>query len=169
MMKKLLKRITKKRKKLVERACRIDEQVFQKYAPLTKGLRLDRRGATCGNFLIILRRCTMLVMAMFVLDHPWLHLQVFIVLTLIAISFVVAVKPYETRSKNNLDLFNEVTGLLVSYVILVLQSKGYDPEQLYELGYVAVYILYASGAVNLLVILAVTATSACGKARKYFL
>ena len=45
---------------------------------------------------------------------------------------------------------------------------GYDPEQLYQLGYVAVYILYASGAVNLLVILAVTATSAYGTVRKHF-
>ena len=165
----VLEGVTEKREKLVERVIRMKNQDFQKFAPLTKGLKLYRRGATFGNFLIIVRRCTMLVMAMFVVGHQWLHLQVFIVLTLIAISFVVAVKPYETRSKNNLDLFNEVTGLLVSYVILVLQSKGYDPEQLYELGYVAVYILYASGAVNLLVILAVTATSACGKARKYFL
>ena len=168
-MKKALKRVSKKREKLVERACHLNNQIFEKYAPLTKDLRLDRRGATFGNFLIILRRCTMLVMAMFVVGHQWLHLQVFINLTLTSVIFVASVRPYETGLLNNLNLFNEVTGLLVAYVILVLQNKGYDPEQLYEIGNIAVYILYASGAVNLCIILAVTATSAFGKARKHFL
>ena len=123
-MKKLLKRITKERENLVERASHINSKVFKKYAPLTKDLKLDRRGATCGNFLIILRRCTTLVMAMFVVGHQWLHLQVFIILALISVIFVATVRPYETRLLNNLNLFNEVTGLLVSYVILILQNKG---------------------------------------------
>ena len=76
----------------------------------------------------------MLVMAMFVLGHQWLHLQVFIHFNLIAIIFVVAVKPYETRLLNNQNIFNEVTGLLVSYVILILQNMSQDPEQLNEIG-----------------------------------
>ena len=130
-MKELLKRLTYERKKLVERAICLNKQGFQKYAPLTKDLRLERRGATYGNFLIILRRCTMLVMAMFVVGHQWLHLKVFIALTLTSVIFIVVVRPYETGLLNNLNLFNEVTGLLVAYVILVLQNKGYDPEQLY--------------------------------------
>ena len=124
MMLSVLEDVTEEREELVLRASRINKQIFQKYAPLTEGLKLYRRGATCGNFIIILRRCTMLVMAMFVLGHQWLHLQVFIALNVIAIIFVVVVRPYETRLLNNLNLFNEVTGLLVSYVLLVLQNMG---------------------------------------------
>ena len=66
----------------------------------------------------------MLVMAMFVVGHLWLHLQVFIHLNLLSVIFAVTVRPYETRLLNNLNLFNEVTGLLVSYVMLGLQNKG---------------------------------------------
>ena len=130
----VLEGVTEKRKKLIERVNRMKNQDFQKYAPLTKDLRLERRGATYGNFLIILRRCTMLVMAMFVSGHQWLHLKVFIAFNLIAIIFVVAVKPYETRLLNNQNIFNEVTGLLVSYVILILQNMSQDPEQLNVIG-----------------------------------
>jgi len=123
-MEKVLKRVTKQRKRLVERASHINRKVFQKYAPLTKDLELEKRGATYGNSLVIFRRCTMLVMAMFVVGHQWLHLQVFIHLNLISVIFSVTVRPYETRLLNNLNLFNEVTGLLVSYVMLGLQNKG---------------------------------------------
>jgi len=121
----------------MERVNRMKKQDFQKYASLTKDLRLERRGATYGNFLIILRRCTMLVMAMFVSGHQWLHLHVFIVLTLISLIFVATVRPFETRLLNNLNLFNQVISLLVSYVLLVLQNKGADPEQLYGIAYIA--------------------------------
>ena len=124
MMTSVLEDVTEEREELVLRASRINKQIFQKYAPLTEGLKLYRRGATFGNFIIIVRRCTMLVMAMFVLGHQWLHLQVFIALNVTAIIFGVAVRPYETRLLNNLNSFNEVTGLLVSYVILVLQNMG---------------------------------------------
>jgi len=120
----VLEGVTEKREKLVERVIRMKNQDFQKFAPLTKGLKLYRRGATFGNFLIIVRRCTMLVMAMFVVGHQWLHLQVFIVLTLISLIFIATVRQYETRLLNNLNIFNEVTGLLVAYVILVLQNMS---------------------------------------------
>ena len=120
----VLEGVTEQRVKLVDRVSRMKKQDFQKYAPLTKDLSLERRGATCGNFIIILRRCTMLVMAMFVVGHQWLHLQVFIVLTLISLIFIATVRPYETRLLNNLNIFNEVTGLLVAYVILVLQNMS---------------------------------------------
>ena len=133
----VLEGVTEQRVKLVDRVSRMKKQDFQKYAPLTKDLSLERRGATCGNFIIILRRCTMLVMAMFVVGHQWLHLQVFIVLALISLIFVATVRPYETRLLNNLNLFNEVISLLVSYVLLTLQNIGYDPEQLYEIGFSA--------------------------------
>ena len=130
----VLEDVTEQREKLVERARPINKQIFEKYAPLTEGLKLYRRGATFGNFLIILRRCTMLVMAMFVSGHQWLHLKVFIAFNLIAIIYVVAVKPYDSRLLNNLNIFNEVTGLLVSYVILILQNMSQDPEQLNVIG-----------------------------------
>ena len=120
----VLEGVTEQREKLVEEVIRMQKQDFKKYAPLTTDLRLERRGATCGNFLLILRRCTMLVMAMFVVDHQWLHLHVFIGLTLTSVIFVASVRPYETRLLNNLNLFNGVISLLVSYVLLVLQNKG---------------------------------------------
>ena len=74
---------------------------------------------------------------MFVMGHQWLHLYVFIALTLISVIFVATVRPYETRLLNNLNLFNEVISLLVAYVLLVLQNMAYDPEQLYTTAYFA--------------------------------
>ena len=74
---------------------------------------------------------------MFVVGHQWLHLKVFIALNLTSVIFIATVRPYETRLLNNLNLFNEVISLLVSYVLLTLQNMGYDPEQLYEIGYTA--------------------------------
>ena len=48
---------------------------------------------------------------------------------LVSVIFVIAVRPFELRLLHYLNVFNEVIGLLVSYILLTLQDMSYDPEQ----------------------------------------
>ena len=57
------------RERLVERARHFDERQFKKFEPLLENLQLHKRSATFGNALIIVRRITMLYMAMFIIGQ----------------------------------------------------------------------------------------------------
>ena len=65
----------------------------------------------------------MLLMAMFVLKMQWLQLQLFIALSLVAVIYVIACRPYETKLLNFLNIFNEIIGLAAGYLLLPLQDK----------------------------------------------
>ena len=141
---------------------------FVKYAPLLEDLRLEKQSAVFGNALTIVRRLTMLYMAMFVLNRQWIQLQLFIALNFLSVTYVVTVRPFESRLLNFLNLINEVIGLLASYMILPLQNMEYDPEVHYEMAYYTIYIFYASGAINLIVILGVAALETIALIKKLY-
>ena len=84
-------------------------------------------------------------------------MQLFIALNLFSVMYVLSVRPFESRLLHFLNLFNEVISLLASYIMLPLQNMEYDPEEHYEMAYFTIYIFYASGVINLIVILGVTA------------
>ena len=68
----VIEKTTLRREKVIEHASRMDANDFKKYAPLLEDLRLEKQGAVFGNALIIVRRLTMLYMAMFVLGRQWI-------------------------------------------------------------------------------------------------
>ena len=56
----------------MERACEIKGKEFVKFKPLYKSVRMESQAAILGNFMLNLRRLTMLFMAMFVIGQQWL-------------------------------------------------------------------------------------------------
>ena len=124
----VLEKSTLNREKIVERASRMNKNDFDKYAPFLENLNLEKQSAYFGDTLIIVRRLTMLYMAMFVLNRQWIQLQLFIALNLFSVTYVVSVRPFDSTLLHFLNLFNEVISLLASYMILPLQNMEYDPE-----------------------------------------
>ena len=61
-------------------------------------------------------------------------------------------QPFEKAELNFLNIFNELIGLLASYIILPLQDNNYTPDSQVEIGEFAVYVFYFSGATNLIII-----------------
>lgn len=119
-MHKVLKKVTKERKKIVERASRLRQKDFEKFSPLLQDTCLYKDYATLGNLLLIVRRCTMLYMAMYVLKRQWLQIQVFMALNLVSVIYTITVRPFESSLLNNLNIANEVIGLLATYLLLPL-------------------------------------------------
>ena len=164
----VLEKSTLNREKIVERASRMNKNDFDKYAPFLENLNLEKQSAYFSDTLIIVRRLTMLYMAMFVLNRQWIQLQLFIALNFLSVTYVVTVRPFESRLLNFLNLINEMIGLLASYMILPLQNMEYDPEVHYEMAYYTIYIFYASGAINLTVILYVSALETIALIKKLY-
>ena len=82
----------------------------------------------------------------------WVQLQLFITLNFVSLSYQLVVRPYDKPELNFLNIFNELIGLIVSYIILQMQDKYYDPDSHYEIGEYCVYVFYVSGATNTVII-----------------
>ena len=135
-------------------ASHIELKEFKKYEPLYTGVRSQSRLAMLGNIMLNMRRLTMLFMAMFVIKLQWLQLQLFILLNFVSLAYIVVVSPFDRTQLNALNGFNEIFGLLIAYLLLLMQDLRMGPEQRYEVGEAIVVIIKAAALVNLLIVVA---------------
>ena len=104
------------------------EEDYAKYEVLVSDYRKDSIPAMLSNFLILVRRLSLLYMAMFILDKSWLNIMFFMLQTLAFLIFVILVRPYKEEFNNNLNIFNEGCSLIICYFILQLNGNSYTPE-----------------------------------------
>ena len=109
------------------RASRIQTKQFSKYEPLVENLRKDSRVAMFNNAFTILRRVTLLYMAMFILNKQWLQVLIFTSLSLSSLVFFLATKPYEERSSNVIFEFNDLINLMCAYLIMQINDLRSEP------------------------------------------
>ena len=66
----------------------------------------------------MVRRCTLLYMAMFVLEQQWLQVILFMFMNVGAVSFLASTMPYTDSKLNYISIYNEVLVLILSYFIM---------------------------------------------------
>ena len=86
-----IERLTIQREQVIERAARLKDSDFDRFAPLLEDLNLGKRYATLGIGLIFIRRISLLFLAMFALNLRWIQLHSFILLSLVSVVYTVAV------------------------------------------------------------------------------
>ena len=111
-------------KKLIKKSESIKADQFVVFEPLVSDLRKDSRVAMFSSFFILIRRLTLLYMAMFVHEMQWLQVMTFMAQNLISVCFLIIVMPYEDKKNNYLNIFNEVLSVLVSYFIIVVNEHS---------------------------------------------
>ena len=76
--------------------------------------------------------------------------------------------PYDEHKLNKINIFNEAATLMITYMILPLQDKFYSPDELYEMGFSIVYLLYLIAAVNFLCVLLVAVLDSIIRCKRAF-
>ena len=69
--------------------------------------------------------------------------------------FLILVKPYKGKFDNYLNIFNELSSMLVVYFILQINGNSYFVDQKIFIGLIVVRGIYISAFCNLIVIIAV--------------
>ena len=87
---------------------------------------------------------------MFEESHPWLHVMIFIALTLVSLIWMVIVRPYDETLVNVLRISNEFFCLLIASLILPLQDFKYNYQQLNEMALIPLYCIYACAVLDIL-------------------
>eukprot|EP00354_Favella_ehrenbergii_P004702 CAMPEP_0170460108 /NCGR_PEP_ID=MMETSP0123-20130129/6585_1 /TAXON_ID=182087 /ORGANISM="Favella ehrenbergii, Strain Fehren 1" /LENGTH=68 /DNA_ID=CAMNT_0010724941 /DNA_START=703 /DNA_END=909 /DNA_ORIENTATION=- len=66
---------------------------------------------------------------MTVVGYRWIQMQVFITMNFMAFVHAFVVRPFEETHLNLLNIVNELFGVLLSYLLLILQDPMYTPEE----------------------------------------
>ena len=90
-------------------------------------------------------------MAMFILEMAWLQVLVFMLQNLLSLLFLIVVMPYKLKANNYLNILNESTSLLVSYLITQINDSRYIEYQ-QTIGNFINYTLYFSWSCNFSII-----------------
>mmetsp|Transcript_29 Transcript_29/g.52 ORF Transcript_29/g.52 Transcript_29/m.52 type:complete len:213 (-) Transcript_29:5-643(-) len=127
LVKKSLKLSQARRELKIEKASRVNRKRLSKYAPLIVGVRKESHSAMLGSPILILRRLSMLFMALFFRANGTIHLQVFISLNFISLYHAYKIRPYERRALNIMNMVNESVSVLTACLLLTQQDMRYDP------------------------------------------
>ena len=90
-----------------------DQDFFKAYGSLCEEIRFEHKLALLFNLLFLLRRVVFILTVTLLVDYPVLQLQVFMLMSLLMLIYLVHVKPFTEQSCNRLECFNELTILAV--------------------------------------------------------
>ena len=80
------------------------------------------------EFLLVGRRISLLYVAMFVFQNAWLHICLYMFSNLLFLAYLVGLRPFEDSILNRLYIFNELTSLIIAYLIAMVNDLRYGPE-----------------------------------------
>ena len=92
-------------------------------------------------------------MAMFVINMQWLQVLVFLFMNMISVYYLVLILPYEAKSNNFLNIFNEAVSVNVAILIAMANAVADQPLNAYQIGDFIVWTLYFSWAANFLIVM----------------
>ena len=144
----------------------MSKRSFELYAPLKSGLRRFSRLALFQNFLLIVRRMTLLYMAMFLPDKLWLQLIALLCCSLFTLNYQAYVRPFESYFFQILNKSNEEIMLQVVYLVTCVAAF---PDSSTEIGAIIVFYIFCSWLINGLVVLGLVINEIYRKLRRLYL
>ena len=102
----------------------VDLQDWIKFEPILAGLKVHNRIGIFFTVCLIWRRIIMLFVAMFLDDHAWAQVLIFLLSSLFMLCFIGYFYPFIKQSANKMELFNELMimacgALAIAYVGIV--------------------------------------------------
>lgn len=118
-----------------------DLQEWKLYEPILAGLKVYNRIGIFFTVCLIWRRIFMLFVAMFLADHAWLQVLIFLFSSLFMCCFIAQVWPFIKVGANRVELFNEV--MIMTVGILAMANVGIirGPLEGWEVGEIMSWVI----------------------------
>ena len=117
-----------------------------------EGLTADSRLVLVMPLFFVLRRICFLIIVIGGYQFIWLQVMSQLAFCFFSIIFVYINRPFEEDIANKLDMFNEVTTVVLLYMIYNFSDLIPDEENRYLVGYFFVAILFINLSVHLTLI-----------------
>ena len=102
-----------------------------KFGSIYQGIDLTRRSPLLYNVLFVLRRLIFAIACVIFKGNPFFQIQVLIYQCTLLIIYLFFVQPFERKIFNKLEIFNEITIVIVTYHLFVFTDFMDDPELKY--------------------------------------
>ena len=121
----------------------------QKYGSPLEGLIKTKRSALFYPIFFLLRRIALAFMAVFLNDYFVFQVWTFIFLSVINLCYLLHFKPFECTLQQGLEVMNEYTCLVLSYVVFGLNPDFMDSDLArYQVGLLLMGILIVNILIN---------------------
>ena len=120
------------------------------------------------TFFELIRRLTLLYVAMFMQELSYIQVIIFVLLSYISLIYLTLIMPYKSSYENYINLFNETITLFVSYHVKALIGISNSAEQFTQIGAFIAWTLYLCWSINIAIILTISLIQLRNSIRKCY-
>ena len=107
-----------------------DEGFDVKYGAVFEGLRKDKRSSLAYPIILILRRFVLVFLSTVTRDMFFIQLAITVLIAVIQVAYLSNYRPFEENLQNNLEIFNEVTTIMLVDILSVFSEANSQPMDL---------------------------------------
>ena len=144
-----------------------DHDFHLKYASLYEMLDLKKPYAIYYNCFFVLRRAFIGVLAVCINEYAFFQIQATMFSSVLMFTYISWVKPFETKTLNNLELFNELCILGVCYTHIMLSDFTNSLEVKSNAGWMNMSLVIFNLLTNIAVIVCESAGAAFRKFKRF--
>ena len=100
------------------------------------------------NLIHIIRRITLVLIAMYIHGQPWIQTILFIIIAEYFCVYLFSYMPFESFNQNWLEIFNELIILVIGYHMIVVAGFNVPNFHRKAVGYSAIFFTLLLVAVN---------------------
>eukprot|EP00347_Sterkiella_histriomuscorum_P012080 403369967 len=128
------------------------EKLKSKIGALYMEVRVEQEDAKLCIFfsvIYVLRRLLFNISAVAIKKYPFCQIQVLIMQSIMIMVYLVAVRPFETKLMNNLEIMNELGILFVSYHLTIFTDFQQDDDIQYMAGWSLIGVTLLNMTINI--------------------
>ena len=133
----------------------VNEHEYEIYEPMIDGLRVDENLPVYYNLIFLGRRIVFVIAIFFLVEinqKIWQAL-LFCYSSLSVLIFTIGARPYDTKYRNKIEVFNECNVLMVGYFALQLLYSSWSPIMMNEVGFSILNTIICGMVLNCIMIL----------------
>ena len=102
-----------------------DDEVFSaRYGAFYDGLRTDRKSSLLFHIIFLIRRFAFTMMAVYAADYLFVQIWVLLGTSTMQLAYLFVCRPFESEFMNNIEIFNELTTIVLTYVLIALSEAN---------------------------------------------
>lgn len=144
-----------------------DAAYKKKCGALYEEIKTSSKSALTYNVLFVLRRLIIAAMCIFLEQYVFLQIQIMIISSLLTLTYLFRVRPFEQPLQNRLEVFNELCVLVSSYHLFAYTDFVPETMTQFKVGWSMIGVALFSVGGNVIVVVWTTIIELRKKYKRY--
>ena len=143
-----------------------DKDFEETYGSAYEGLRTDRRSSIFFPVFFIIRRYIFVILAFWYVEYQTFFIIALLEMTMIELGYLIVFKPFDNELAQGLEIFNEVTSLVLIHVTLCLTKFVWVEEARTDIGWFFVSLMTFNMLTHIYFMIRSSCRDCCMKCKK---